>query len=197
MATDPNARYAIIPIPPGPPPPNALMIGGPLSQVMQCIPDTIARRNSIRSLQAARLDAAVITQAQKATRALQVQSFCDGVNQISARLDAVEKRRARKLRQIAAQQKADDEKQIADYLNTLPDPDNPPASYVYFNTGDLSTPLPPTNSDNEGDLPKNLLQTTPPTPGIYPSSDPSELGYPEQSKYRQMPAISLASEDDY
>ena len=134
---------------------------------MQCIPDTIARRDSIRTLQAARLDAAVITQAQKATRALQVQSFCDDVNQISARLDSLEKRRTRRERQIAAQQKADEEKQIADYLSTLPDPDNPPASHGHFNTGDLSSPLPPTD-DAEGDLPAELLRATPPPPGTSP-----------------------------
>ena len=64
-----------------------------------------------------------------------------------------------------------------------------------ISTREICRPL--LSTDNEGDLPENLLQTTPPTSGNYPSSDPSELGYPEQSKYRQMPAISLASEDDY
>ena len=114
------------------------MVGGPLAKILECVPDTLARRDSIRSLQAARLDAAVITQAQKATRALQIAAFCDSVNQISARLDAVEKRRTRRARQIAAQKDAAEQKEIQNYLNALPDPDDPPASHGHFNTGDLS-----------------------------------------------------------
>jgi hypothetical protein len=190
-----NDLFAIIPIPTyGSSPANALAIG-PLDVVMQNLPDTHARTDSIRSLQAARLDAAVITQAQKATRALQVQSFCDGVNQISARLDSLEKRRARKLRLIAAQKDAAEQQQIADYLNTLPDPDNPPASHV--NTGDLSpSPATNTNSDNEGDLPETLTRVTPPPPGNYPLDDPAELDDPPQPKFRNPVAVSL-NKDDY
>jgi hypothetical protein len=161
-------RLAIVPVHYGPPPADAILVGGPLSKIMENIPDTIARRDSLRALQAARLDAAVITQAQKATRALQAQAFADSVNHISARLDALDKRRTQRARQIAAQQKADEQKQIADYLNTLPDPDNPPASHLHFNTGDLATPLPPTNSgdDAEGDLPENLLRASHHPPAI-------------------------------
>ena len=70
-------RYAIIPIPPGPPPSNAVMIGGPLSSVLEYIPDTRARHDSIRAHQAARIDAMASEQKQKASRALQVKSFCD------------------------------------------------------------------------------------------------------------------------
>jgi hypothetical protein len=169
-----NDRFAIIPVHYGPAPADAIMVGGPLSKIMECIPDTIARRDSLRSLQAARLDAAVITQAQKATRALQIAAFADSVNSICKRMDALEARSSKKLRQIAAQKDAAEQKQIADYLNTLPDPDNPPASHV--NTGDLLPSLATnTNSDNEGDLPETLTRVTPPPPGNYPLDDPAEL----------------------
>ena len=99
---NPNDRFAIIPVHYGDAPADAIMVG-PLPTIMENIPDSIARHDSLRTLQAARLDAAVITQAQKATRALQTAAFCDSVNQISARLDALEKRRSKKMRQIAAQ----------------------------------------------------------------------------------------------
>ena len=124
-------------------------------------------------------------------------SVCDSVNQISARLDALEKRRARKLRQIAAQKDAAEQKQIHDYLDSLPIP-NAPASHRHFNTGDLS-PLPPTNSsdDNEGDLTRKLSRATPPSPGSYPLDDPSELNGPPQPKYRNPVAVSLNAEDEY
>jgi hypothetical protein len=160
------------------------------------IPDTIARNDSIHAHLSARIDAMAITEAQKASRALQIASFCDSVNHIARRLDAIEQRRATRLRREAKAREDAEARRVQEMLDALPSPDDP-ASYEHFNTGDLSTPLPPTNSDNEGDLRENLLQTTPPTPGNYSSSDPSELGYPEQSKYRQMPAMSLASEDDY
>ena len=92
---NPNDRFAIIPVHYGDAPADAIMVG-PLPTIMENIPDSIARHDSLRTLQAARLDVAVITQAQKATRALQTAAFCDSVNQISARLDALEKRRSKK-----------------------------------------------------------------------------------------------------
>jgi hypothetical protein len=190
-----NDLFAIIPIPTyGSSPANALAIG-PLDVVMQNLPDTHARTDSIRAHKAARIDAMATEQRQKATRALQIAAFADSVNSICKRMDALEARRSKKLRQIAAQKDAAEQKQIADYLNTLPDPDNPPASHV--NTGDLS-PLPPTNTgdDNEGDLPAELSRATPPPPGNYPLDNPAELDEPLQSKYRQPIAVSL-NEDDY
>ena len=189
--TNPNDRYAIVPVHYGPAPADALLVGGPLSAIMENIPDSIARRDSIRSLQAARLDAAVTTQAQKATRALQIAAFADSVNTISRQLDAIEQRRAAEARHIAAQKDAAEQKEIQDYLDALPSPDEP-ASRLHVNTGDLSL-LPPTdaNVDNEGDLPKQLLGATPPSPGTYPLDDPSEMDQPSQPKYRNPVAVSL------
>ena len=57
---------------------------------------------------------------------------------------------------------------------------------------------PNTNVDNEGDLPKDLLRATPPSPGNYPLDNPAELDDPPQSKFRQPVAVSLnADADDY
>ena len=194
----PDDLFAIVPVSsPGSAPANAIMVGGPLSSILENIPDTNARHDSIRAHQAARIDAVATETKQKAIRALQIAAFADSVNSICKRMDALEARSSKKLRQIAAQKDAAEQKQIADYLNTLPDPDNPPASHGHFNTGDLS-PLPPTNTgdDNEGDLPAELSRATPPSPGSYPLDDPAELDGPLQSKYRQPVAVSL-NEDDY
>ena len=192
----PDDLFAIVPVSsPGSAPANAIMVGGPLSSILENIPDTNARHDSIRAHQAAQIDAVATETKQKAIRALQIAAFADSVNTITRRLDAVERRRAARLKREAKAREYAEARRVQEILDALPSPDDP-ASYEHFNTGDLSTPLPPMNSDNEGDLPENLLQTTPPTPGNYPSSDPSELAYLQQSKYQQMPAISLASEDD-
>ena len=191
---NPNDRYAIIPLPPGPPPPNALMIGGPLSQVMQCIPDTVARRDSIRTLQAARLDAAVITQAQKATRALQAAAFADSVDALIHRMDTLETKRAEARAAKAKADAAREQKQIADYLNTLPSPDEPEA-VIYSPGGEMHAVSPSNTDDNEGDLPSELSRATPPPPGDYPLDDPAELNN-AQPKNRAPVAVSL-NFDDY
>ena len=79
-------------------------------------------------------------------------------------------------------------------MNALPDPDDDPATHGHFNTGDLS-PLPPTNVDYEGDLPKDLLRATPPSPGNYPLDNPAELAHPKNPKYQQPVAVSLNEAD--
>ena len=132
MTTD---RFAIIPIHHGPAPADAIMVGGPLSAIMENIPDTIARRDSIRSLQAARLDAAAITQAQKATRALQVRAFCDSVNAIGKRMDALETRRATRLRQYASARAEAEQREIQQMLDALPDPDDEPNAAAIYPAG--------------------------------------------------------------
>ena len=85
-------RYAVIKLGPGPAPADAVMIGAPFSEVLANIPDTHARTDSIRTYQAAKIDAMKIDQMQKATRAIQVATFCDSVGQIANRLDALESR---------------------------------------------------------------------------------------------------------
>ena len=202
MTINPHALFAIIPVStPGSAPADAIMVGGPLSAVLENVPDSVARNNSIRAHQAARINSMATEQKQKAIRALQIAAFADSINQISARLDAVEKRRTQRARHIAAQQKADEEKQIQDYLNTLPDPDNPDdpdAAVIQSPSGELHA-LPPTNTgdDAEGDLPKQLLRTTPPSPGTYPLDDPAEMDVPSQPKFRAPVAVSLNEADDY
>ena len=94
---------------------------------------------------------------QKATRALQVAAFCESVNTISNRLDALEHRRAEA---AAAQAKADEDEEqrrIRQFLDSLPDPDAP--EDIHFNAGDLHD-LPPTQ--DQGALPNQLREGAPP-----------------------------------
>ena len=196
MTNNNAARYAIVPVHYGPPPADAIMVGGPLSAIMENIPDSIARTDAIRAYQTARLDAAQIDQMQKATHALQVAAFCDSVNTISRRLDAIEARRTARLKREAKARKDDEARRVQEMLDNLPDPDDPNGPAFYPPGGELHEVAPP-NTDNEGELPKDLLRATPPSPGNYPLDDPAELDEPPQSKYRPPVAVSLNEADEY
>jgi hypothetical protein len=192
-----NDRYAIIPIPPGPPPDNAIMIGGPLSKIMENIPDTHARHDSIRAHQAARIDTMATEQKQKATRALQVAAFCDSIDTLARRLDSLAARR-KECRAAKARKDAEEEaRRVQEMLDALPDPDEDPNEPAFYPpSGHLhAASLTNTGDDNEGDLPQHLLQATPPPPGNYPVSNPVELSNLEKPKYQQPAAVSLNADE--
>lgn len=168
-------RFAIVAIPPGPTPADALMVG-PLEVVMQCLPDTVARADALEELEFARIKSDQISTMQNVNRALQVSAFCDSVQQITRRMDALETRRAERARKDAEEARAREEQQIADALSKLPDPDLPSA---WSNDGELTT-HPASQSedveeleasehnDNEGDLPVKLTNELPPITGTDP-----------------------------
>jgi hypothetical protein len=54
--SDPDARFAIVEIPPnGPTPADTIIVGGPLSILMENLPDTVARNDAEARLPVARL----------------------------------------------------------------------------------------------------------------------------------------------
>ena len=169
-----NDRFAIVPLPPGTSPADALMIG-PLDVIMQNLPDTHARADALNDLELHRIKADQIATMQQVSRGMQVASFCDSLNHLSARVDAEVIRRAERRRRDAEEAKALEEKQIADALSKLPDPDMPSS---WSDDGELTTREPSqpedeeqlaaTETDNEGDLPDKLLEEVPPPLGIDP-----------------------------
>ena len=161
MTTDTPA-FAIIPLHPHQPPPDNAIMHGSLDAVMERIIDTNARNAAVDVLRDAQIEADQLEQ----TRAQETQilargirSLNDTITRLSRRMDAVEAQQTTRMRHDAAREA----KRVQDYLKTLPDPDDPPASHGHFNTGDLS-PLPPTNTGDaaEGDFPETLLRATPP-----------------------------------
>jgi hypothetical protein len=132
---NPNDRYAIVPVHYGPPPADAILVGGPLSAIMENIPDTIARRDSIRKFAAARIDAAHIGEVQKATRALQVAAFCDSIDTLARRLDSLAARRKERRAAKARKDAEEEAKQGQEMLDALPDPDNPDGAAIYPASG--------------------------------------------------------------
>ena len=129
------------------------------------------------------------------TRAHETQILARGLQTLNASIDTLSRRMDIVEEQQAAKAKADAEREqrrIQDYLDSLPSPDEPATRQP---SGEMHT-LPATE-DDQGALPNELREGTPPETGNNPEPDPLELAYPQRPKYQQMPAISLASEDDY
>jgi hypothetical protein len=183
--TNPD-RFAIIPLPDGPAPANAIAVG-PLSMAMEYLPQSHARDK--REQQAADLEAralltvavvnsradAVIERERKvkaqadAAQAIMsdaIHRFADRVLELSHRLDRIERQ------------------QIADALAGLPDRDDPQgrsATEQLVATDYLPpSPLPPPHGDDrevetvlerergdQGDLPTKLQRNAPAPPGNY------------------------------
>ena len=124
MGPDPNRRYAIIPLPAGPAPADALVVGG-MDDVMENLPQTAARHRRLRQLDEAekrhlgqieavnaRVDSVLererqVEEREQALREDAIRRFADGMLQLEHRLDAFEQAQARTA------------------LDALPDPDDP------------------------------------------------------------------------
>jgi hypothetical protein len=155
-------------------PDGQLIMSGAMNTCMEHIPDSRARNQLLSEVRQMRADAAEAQATQIRAHASAVHAFCDSVNQLSHRLDALELRHADRMRHDAARKRAEEAKAIADYLDSLPNPDDPQAY-----EGELTT-HPPSHtrdkeelrastgdSDNEGDLPPDLTRSVPATPGNY------------------------------
>jgi hypothetical protein len=209
--TNPD-RFAIIRLPDGPPPAGAIAVG-PLSTVMEYIPQSLAREKrereadnlAMRSLKIAadtalRADAVIEreraakaqTDAARAVMSDAIRRFADDVLKLSHRFDQIEQRK------------------IADALRDLPDRDDPQGrseaeQQEALDSGGLpSAPLPPPHGDNQeaelaiehnddqGDLPAELQHGAPAQPGNY-------AFHPVDEPPRQVPqptAVGLNAADD-
>ena len=121
--TDLPGRFAIIPIEPGPVPAEVIVIGN-MEQVMEYIPQSVAREKAEAEFERARVTADAIRRAQSATTKLQVAAFADGVTHLERRLDAFEGRRAEQARRDAEAQVKAEAERIATHLAALPDADD-------------------------------------------------------------------------
>ena len=122
--TDLPGRFAIIPIEPGPVPAEAIVIGN-MEQVMEYIPQSVAREKAEAELARARVTADQIKRMQSATRAAQVAAFADGVTHLERRLYAFEGRRAAQARRDGEAQVKAEAERIVTHLAALSDADDP------------------------------------------------------------------------
>jgi hypothetical protein len=190
--TDDYRRYAIIALPAGPAPADAIAVGG-LDDMMSYLPQTVARERrereadnlAMRSLKIAadvhlRADAVIERERQVKAQADAAQAimsdaihrFAGDVAKLGRRFDEIERQK------------------IADALRDLPDPDAAP------DDGDLEAPKPSKTEaeivlgdQNPGDLPEGLLAGAPTPLGNY-----SAMGQ-ELPQVPQIPDISLSAAD--
>jgi hypothetical protein len=185
----PDARFAIIEIPPGPAPPNAIMWGNK-DAVMRCIPQSVA---NVEQEQRLRDEAAVIAKQQDEARAntgKMAQIFADRVEHLSGRLDAFEPRKAERADQLQREAEEAEVEAIEEMLSGLPDPDQ--ATFGDDGELEIVQPVDPAKHDPEGEarseaatgaMPKELDKGAPPLSGDY------SLNVTPPSKYRDPTSI--------
>jgi hypothetical protein len=137
MTHDQSDRYAIVPIAPGPVPKEAIVVGN-IDQVFEYIPQSVARDDAMKELQAARLTHDQIAHAQERTRAVQAIMLNESLDRLYTRMDSFGTRQRERRRQAKARRDAAEAKRIQDALDALPDPDDP---HAFTPSGELH-PLP-------------------------------------------------------
>jgi hypothetical protein len=120
----PADRFAIVPLKHGPAPDDAIVVG-PMSEVFEYIPQSVARNDAVAELERARFTADQIASMQSKTRAVQATMLADSVAHLSTRLNAIVARRADAARARAEAEEEAEAKRIQAELDALPDPDDP------------------------------------------------------------------------
>src|SRR5262249_54767757 len=116
MPNDPNL-FAIVPTT-LPAPADAIVVG-PMSEVMEYIPQTIARDNAMAELERARLSAEQIKTAQNKTRDIQLSMLHDAITHLSTRMDAFVERCQAQARRDAEEAEREEAERIQAELDAL------------------------------------------------------------------------------
>jgi hypothetical protein len=176
MTHDPDFpnRYAIIPVFPSTDTKEAIVIGD-YKEVMEYIPQSVARDDAMAELEKARLTHDQIAHAQERTRAVQALMLNEALDRLTSRQDSFGSRQRERRRDAKARRDAAEAKRIQDALDALPDPDDP---HAFTPSGELHS-LPAKEEaasiGDQGNLPPELLEGAPPAPGTDPVL-PGELG---------------------
>jgi len=192
MTHDPNLpnRFAIIPVFPSTDTKEAIVIGD-YKEVMEYIPQSVARDDAMRELENAQLTHDQIAHAQERTRALQVATFCDDIKHLASRADSFATRQRVRREEAKARRDAAEARRIADAqaasIKAALDALN---AHEHHPSGELHAIAP---KDDQGNLPNELLGNVPPAPGTDPVL-PGELGKAPDPPAQPV-AISLNSED--
>lgn len=182
MTHDQSDRYAIVPIAPGPVPKEAIVVGN-IDQVFEYIPQSVARDDAMKELEAARFTHEQIAHAQERTRAVQVLMLNEALDRLTTRQDSFGTRQRERRRQAKARRDAAEAKRIQDALDALPDPDDP---HAFIPGGELHS-LPgkeeaaPLRAEDQGNLPNELLEGVPPGRATHPIDPDPDKGavYPQ------------------
>jgi hypothetical protein len=115
----PTDRFAIVPVTHGPAPDDAIVVG-PMSEVFEYIPQSVARNDALEELEQARFTADQIASMQEKTRAVQATMLADSVNHLSSRLDAYAARRDAEEREEQRAREEAEAQRIQAELDALP-----------------------------------------------------------------------------
>jgi hypothetical protein len=171
--------FAIVPVPEHASPPADAIVVGSLDDVMSYIPQSLSRQEAeqIRDAVGQALDYARQVQQQETSVKELITQFTDKcLTPVANRVDAFEKQHAISAKRAEAERKRRDRQRVADYLDTLPDLDDP-------------EPLLPAKGDN-GEL------------TIHHKPDPVEHGYePDDAggvpmSYGNVPMSYIRGKDD-
>jgi hypothetical protein len=175
------------------------IMNGPMSLIMERLPDTHARNDALDSMLKIACDAVEAEQRADEARASVARSLRDGITRLRARLDSFEKARAISQRRAEAEQQRRDRQRVQAMLDQLPDPDDPELYSLDRKEREAS----PADQDPEGSIIPTPEDPTgasidPDDVGLEgvtatrPVTDPQDLGYPPAQKQVPQPvSISL------
>jgi hypothetical protein len=204
MPHDSHQRFAIVPLPAGPAPVDAIAVG-PLSTVMEYVPQSLARAkrdresdrlemHALRTIAVANLRADAVIERER-----EVEARADTAQEI---LNGAIERFVGDVEKLCRRFDAFEQQQMQAKLDELPDPDRPDDGDHEIKYAKSGSEAEPTDIDLEpdpdttnaedvlgdeypGDLPRELMQGAPPQPGDYLT-----LGKPE----RQVPQLVALSD---
>jgi hypothetical protein len=181
-------RYAIVPIAPGPVPKEAIVVGN-IDQVFEYIPQSVARDDAMKELEAARFTHEQIAHAQERTRAVQVLMLNEALDRLTSRQDSFATKQRERRKEAKARRDAAEAKRIQAALDALPDPDDPHAfasTPAKIRDDEPPAPLskdaePSLKLEDQSNLPNELLEGVPPAPATYPIDPDPDKGtvYPQ------------------
>jgi hypothetical protein len=171
---DANAEFAIVPVPEGKPPSNAIMHGS-MSAVMERIADSKARSEAEATIARAEQAAAELEQQQQREQQIiadGVRKFADGILELTHRVDQLEQERETRRALDAATEVT---RELLELPEGALDPEAPGDDLHEHVPGGELHDLPPkeepalTPAADQGDLPEELVEKTPPSgPSNYP-----------------------------
>jgi vacuolar-type H+-ATPase subunit H len=165
------------------------IMSGPMSMIMECLPDTTARNEAINSMY--RVASATVKAEERANeaRAAATQILSDGITRLSTRLDTYIEQLEEQRKADAEEAEREEQEQIQATLDALPDPDQPsnpdPAPYSI----DIKERV--ADEDPEGNIPPPRYP--PDQEGHEPGPEPGTIDYPPHPQIASPVSVSLNS----
>jgi hypothetical protein len=162
------------------------IMNGPMSIIMEHLPDTTARNAALEEAVHAAVEAAEAEERANEARASMAQILSDGVTRLSTRLDSYIEQLEEQHKVAAEEAEREEREQIQRKLDQLPDPDEPTAP----------EPDEPYSLDRRERMatdqnPNEILP--PPRDPEEPGPEPGSILYPPRPQIAAPTAISLNS----